>query len=442
METTADVIVIGAGLAGLTAAATAARAGRRVIVADAHQLGGRARTDERRGFLFNQGAHALYLGGPAVRVLADLGLEIPPGGPPSTEVWGVLPAREGRSGHGAGDTISPLPTTPAAVVKSRLVDAVGKAQLGRFVLRLRSLDTSTLADISAADWINGLGLRPGAAEVVRTLAHVASYADDFDEISADAVAGQLKSAVADGVRYLDGGWQTLVSRLAEAARVAGADVRPSAPVIGVEAATDADPGSVVVRFGDGEVAHAGAVVLAVGGPAATASVLVEPPHWGLIGPPATAACLDLGLRRMPEKPVLFGVGEPLYFSTHTPSAALAPEGQFVAHAMRYGARDAATDRAELWAHARAAGVRDEDVVEQRFLARMVVNPAVPVPGSGLVGRPRVDSAGIPGLYLAGDWIGPEGLLADASLASGAEAGARAAADPGRAVDTLAGAGRS
>ena len=62
-------MVIGAGLAGLTAATTAARAGRRVVVVEAHTEGGRARTDERRGYRFNQGAHALYKSGEAWRIL-------------------------------------------------------------------------------------------------------------------------------------------------------------------------------------------------------------------------------------------------------------------------------------------------------------------------------------------------------------------------------------
>jgi hypothetical protein len=33
------------------------------------------------------------------------------------------------------------------------------------------------------------------------------------------------------------------------------------------------------------------------------------------------------------------------------------------------------------------------------------------------GRPAVDELGIPGVALAGDWVGPEGMLADAAVAS-------------------------
>ena len=408
-----DVIVAGAGLAGLTAGATAARAGRRVLVLDGRSPGGRARTDERNGFLFNQGAHALYRGGHAERVLGDLGIAFPDGGKPSTDTWGRR-----------GDCISPLPFTPTRVLRSRLVSTAGKAQLGKFVLSLRSIDPEPLADRSAEAWLVGLGLREDATDLLRLLSHVTSYADDLDAISADAVAAQLRAGVVDGVRYVHGGWQVLVAAIEGAATGRGAEVLTGSPVVVVE---PTDSGSVRVVLGDGSAFTAGSVVLATGGPAATTSVLREPPHWGLIGPPSTAACLDLGLCRPPARPVLFGVDQPLYFSTHTPAADLAPAGASLAHLMRYGARNAQADRADLWDHARAAGVADADVVEQRFLARMVTNQAVPVPGSGLTGRPSVESVGIDGVYLAGDWVGPHGLLADAALASGQAAGWAAAA---------------
>jgi phytoene dehydrogenase-like protein len=76
------VVVIGAGLAGLTAAATAARAGRPVVVVEANAAGGRASTDERNGYRFNQGPHALGKGGEAWRILGELGVSHPGHRPP------------------------------------------------------------------------------------------------------------------------------------------------------------------------------------------------------------------------------------------------------------------------------------------------------------------------------------------------------------------------
>ncbi|MBK5224682.1 MAG: FAD-dependent oxidoreductase [Acidimicrobiia bacterium] len=71
---TTDVVVVGGGLAGLAAAATAARAGRSVVLLDAHQLGGRSRVDDRNGYLFNGGPHAQYVEGAGTKVLKGLGV--------------------------------------------------------------------------------------------------------------------------------------------------------------------------------------------------------------------------------------------------------------------------------------------------------------------------------------------------------------------------------
>jgi hypothetical protein len=102
--------------------------------------------------------------------------------------------------------------------------------------------------------------------------------------------------------------------------------------------------------------------------------------------------------------------------------------------MRYGARDATIDRAELRSFARLAGITDDQIVEERFLADMVVTHLLPSPDRGLAGRPDVTSTGSMGLYLAGDWVGPTGWLTDAAMASGQRAG-RLATEPAAAEST-------
>jgi len=62
-----------------------------------------------------------------------------------------------------------------------------------------------------------------------------------------------------------------------------------------------------------------------------------------------------------------------------------------------------------------------ELLHARFLPRITVTNAVPVPGRGLNGRPGVSVPGRPGVFLAGDWVGPEGFLVEAVGASAQQA---------------------
>jgi hypothetical protein len=69
------------------------------------------------------------------------------------------------------------------------------------------------------------------------------------------------------------------------------------------------------------------------------------------------------------------------------------------------------------------------VVERRFLPKLVVTNALPTAArGGFAGRARANVADVPGLYVAGDWVGASGCLADASLGSASDAVEAAAGD--------------
>ncbi len=78
MQEHADAVVIGAGLAGLSAAAYLAKAGRRVVVLEHHSVpGGYAHEFKRRGYRFDVALHALDGAGPGGwlhPILDDLGV--------------------------------------------------------------------------------------------------------------------------------------------------------------------------------------------------------------------------------------------------------------------------------------------------------------------------------------------------------------------------------
>ncbi len=424
-DTAVDVAVLGSGLAGLAAAATAARAGARVTVVEGPARSGRARTDERDGFLLNRGPHALYDTGPGRAVLARLGVDPQGVRPPST---GVL---------ACGDQVHRLPRGIGGMLTSSVVTARDKVRIGHLLARVARLDPASVADLTVEGWLER-SLPPSARPLVRTLVRVSSYCADTRSVSADVAVTQLRAS-SRGVRYLHGGWAQLTDGLRAAA----------GPTVewhpGTATAVRPTGGGWDVTTDRGTV-RAGAVVVAAGSPAAAAALLPgpAPASWSRLGPPVLASCLDLGLRRPPAVRSWFGVDRPHYLVAHAPGAELAPPGSAVVHVMRNLHHDDADRpaqlRAELEALARRAGIADDDVVVARYLHHMhVVSASVTPAGGGLTGRPGIDDTGHTGLLVAGDWVGPDGWLADASLASGEAAGA--AASRHAAVAAQAGPGR-
>ncbi len=417
MQERYDIVVVGAGLAGLTAAATAAATGASTLVVDAHHPGGRASTDERGRYRFNRGAHALYNGGAAATTLARLGVT----------VKGAAPSAAGALGR-IGDRVDVLPADTWTLFRSRLLRTRSKPALARMLGGMKHWKPEDVAGLTIGEWLDIFDLPDDARAVIQMLVRTTTYLNDEDTASADVAAAQLVQGLVAGVRYLDGGWASLVDAVAGAARRHSAQVRAHAGAQGVAANGD---GFTV--HGAGLDVLATSVVLAAGTPRAAASLLEQTPAaWTVLGPEVEASTLELGLTRPLEHPVLFGIDPPIYLVDHAASAqGLAPEGGGLVHVLRYlelGEQTSADElRSSMEEHARIAGVDPATVEEQRFLRRMTVAGATPTPANGgLAGRPGVDSTGTPGLYVAGDWVGPTGWLSDAVFASGAAAGTAAA----------------
>jgi phytoene dehydrogenase-like protein len=425
-----DVLVIGGGLAGLTCAALIAREGRRVTVLEkASTLGGRGATHvEEGGYALNLGPHALYRGGAAATVLRELGVGWRGAAPSATGGYAL-----DRGGRHA------LPGGLVSLLTTGLFGVAAKMETARMLAGLARVDASALHGVTVNAWLAQSVRHEDVRRLLRALFRLATYANAADTMSAAVAVSQLQLALAKNVEYLDGGWQTLVDGVRAIAEAAGAVVRTGAPVTSID--RDASGAACGISLRDGTRLPSRAVVLALPADAA-AMLLPEGParRRAAAAVPVRAACLDVALTRLPAPAARFalGVDRPLYFSLHTAVAKLAPEGGAVIHVARYleaNAPDPRVTEREL------EGVLDlmqpgwRDVVaHRRYLPSMLaVSALATAADGGLPGRPGVEVADVANLALAGDWIGREGWLVDASVASARAAAAHLTARLGPAA---------
>lgn len=412
-----DIAILGGGLAGLTAALYAARAGHAVAVFEkGPHAGGRATTQETDGFYFNQGPHAVYRAGEGRRILGELGIIYSGSRATYDGSWVI----HQKSHH-------PLPGTEESVLNSPFLTEAGKAELLALRARLANgYPTRDWDHRTVREWLDTEIAQPEVRALMEGQLRLSTYCNEPSLQSAGAALDQLLVGAADGVDYLDGGWQSLVAALEKAAIAAGAVILTRHAVSEINAQTE----QVSLRFADGSTSIA-KVVISTLPPEVIARLAGtgQAPalqRWAESLTPVYAACLDIALQHLPQPDHQFAIGldEPLYYSVHTRSARLAPEGGALIQLAKYLDRTSATEgkpediRAELEAlmDRFQPGWR-EVLVHQRFLPRMLVTHAVVTPA----GRPPVQGAGFPNLLLAGDWVGPHGMLVDTSLSSARDA---------------------
>ncbi|CAL9454860.1 NAD(P)-binding protein [Streptomyces sp. enrichment culture] len=367
------VTVVGGGLAGLTAAITAAEAGARVTLYESHRtLGGRARTADGP-YRTNEGPHALYRRGPHWAWLKERGLLGP---------MARVPVREAarfRFHHGGALRLLP----PLGVVR---------------VARLAPAEAPV--DVDFLTWASD---RVGRAEA-RAAAHysaVALYHHDPGALSARFVQERLyrAAAVPPEGQYPRGGWGEVVERMAAHAWNLGVRIEVGARL---ETLPDAAGGPVIVATS-----------------LDAARLLLKDPS--LTWESGRTALVDLAVRtRRGDAFAVSDLDAPGWLERFTAQdAGLAPAGRELLQGQFPVApgepRAVGIARAERLLDLGYPGWRDR-VEWRRDALSQGRTGAVDRPGTTWRDRPSIVRGD--GLFLAGDAVAAPGLLAEVSFASG------------------------
>ncbi|MCP2366485.1 phytoene dehydrogenase-like protein [Agromyces flavus] len=295
----ADVIVVGAGLAGLRCATRLAQAGRHVVVLEAAEVvGGRQRTDEVDGFLLDRGFQVLNPAYPAVQRWVDVAALHLRSFPVGVRV---------RRDDGLAELVDPRrhPERIPAMLGSGLARPRDLVALARWVLPVLARPRRVIAgpDRPLREGWDRVGLRgPLRSEVLEPF--LAGVLADGDGSTSDSFARLLvRMFVLGSPGVPERGIAALPAQLAAGARAAGADIRLGVPVRGLRTRTDGIGIEADVAGGDPLTARA--VVVAVG-PEAVAELLEIPAPttkglqtWWFAADaaPATSALLRVDGRR-------------------------------------------------------------------------------------------------------------------------------------------------
>ncbi|PNW08216.1 phytoene dehydrogenase [Microbacterium testaceum] len=222
-----DVIVVGAGLAGLRAATRLAEAGRDVVILEANTaVGGRERTDIVDGFRLDLGFHVLNPAYPAVRRWVDIDALALRRFPVAVGVR--LDDRIARLAH-------PLrhPSAFPETLRSGLVRPADIAALARWVgpTLLSARAAKKGRDVSLDEGWDRAGLRGPLREAVLEPFLAGVIADDRQRTSDAFVRLLIRSFALGRPGVPAAGIGALPAQLADTARRAGVGIRLSHRVV-------------------------------------------------------------------------------------------------------------------------------------------------------------------------------------------------------------------
>lgn len=382
--------IIGGGFAGLTAAITAAEAGARVTVYEAHHtLGGRARTAEGP-YRTNEGPHALYSGGPHWTWLGQRDLIGP---------------------------LAPLPPLEAARLRLHHKGALRRTPPFAMLRLLRPRRTGQQAPVDV-DFLTWATEQAGeeAARAAANYSAVALFHHAPGSLSAAFVQERLRRAtkLPPEAHYPRGGWASVIDRMAARAWNLGVRMETLSRVDTLDTLTGNSSNSSNSNSNKGR--GTGPIIVATSLAAARRLLKDDSLTW----PSGRTALVDLAVRtRRGDAFTVSDLDAPGWIERFTAQdRTLAPAGeQLLQGQFPIGPHESRADgvaRAERLLDLGFPGWRDR-VTWRREATSNGRTGAVDPPGTSWRDRPAVDRGD--GVYLVGDQVAAPGVLSEVSFNS-------------------------
>ncbi|WP_134686955.1 phytoene desaturase family protein [Brevibacillus migulae] len=199
-----DIVIVGGGLAGLSAAAYLSHKGKKVAVLERGVLGGRAVTLPIKGFHFNFGAHAIY--GRDTSMLRtfekELGLSIQ---------WQDFSPSKAK--YDMGDEVTDVPANILGLFRTKVMGGLDKVSFTFNILKTMLKLESGHPHLSIEKWLEQKNTPDDVREMMLTLASSNFFTKEPEKIPSDVFFRYYSRLFLTNkpVAYIGGGWQALIN---------------------------------------------------------------------------------------------------------------------------------------------------------------------------------------------------------------------------------------
>ncbi|HZG13750.1 MAG TPA: FAD-dependent oxidoreductase [Candidatus Bathyarchaeia archaeon] len=221
-----DIVIVGGGLAGLSAAAYLSHKGKKVAVLERGVLGGRAVTLPIKGFHFNFGAHAIY--GRDTSMLRtfekELGLSIQ---------WQDFSPSKAK--YDMGDEVTDVPANILGLFRTKVMGGLDKVSFTFNILKTMLKLESGHPHLSIEKWLEQKNTPDDVREMMLTLASSNFFTKEPEKIPSDVFFRYYSRLFLTNkpVAYIGGGWQALINEFVRVIENNNGAIHTKTKIVGV-----------------------------------------------------------------------------------------------------------------------------------------------------------------------------------------------------------------